>query len=111
MESLIHQGMIVVTHSSYSLMSRGRLVFELPDPSRVSITDLANWLYASSIPKEEDIHNVDDFFVGETMEEDSPFQQQFVPPSQDLTQQSIGSFTLDQDRWMWMKAELENLRA
>ena len=42
MESLIHQGMIVVTNNSYSLMSRGRFVLELPAPSRVSIIDRSN---------------------------------------------------------------------
>lgn len=37
MESLIHQGMIVVTNNSYSLMSHGRFVLELHPPSRVLI--------------------------------------------------------------------------
>lgn len=42
MESLIHQGMIDVTHNSYSLMSRGQFVLELPFPNIVSIIDCSN---------------------------------------------------------------------
>lgn len=99
MESLIRQGMLAVTHNSYSLMSRGQFILELPDPSSVSIIDRTNWLYASVIPEEEDDHDVDDFVAGETMEEDAAFQYQFVPPRQDPTQQGTCSFTMDQDRW------------
>lgn len=73
MVSLIHQGMIDITHNSYSLMSHSRFILELSDPRRVSITDLTKWLYASVVLEEEDDHNVDDFVTGETMEEDATF--------------------------------------
>lgn len=111
MGSLIHQGMIPITNNSYSPMSRVRFVLELPTPNRVSIVDLSNWLYASAVPEEQDYHKVDDFVAGDTMEEDATFQQQFIPPSQDPTQQGTRSFTMDQDQWIWMQAEFGDLRA
>lgn len=73
MESLIHQGMIVVTHNNYSLMSLGQFVLELPSPNIVRIIDRSNWLYASTAPDEEDDHNMDDFVTGETMKEYATF--------------------------------------
>lgn len=73
MESLIHQGMIIVTHNSYSLMCRGQFVLELPAPNIVSITDRSNWLYASVALDKEDDHNMDDFAAGYTMEEDATY--------------------------------------
>lgn len=102
MESLIHQGMIAVTNDSSSLMSCGQFVLELPAHSIVSIIGRSNWLYASAIPEEEDINNMDDFIAGNTMEEDATFQPQFVPPSQEPTQQGPGSFSMSQDQWIWM---------
>lgn len=110
MESLIHQWMIIVTNNNYSLMSHGQFILELPAPGRVSIIDHSNWLYASVVPGEEGRHNVDDFFASDTMEEDATFQQQFVPPTQDPTQQGTEAFTMDQDQWIWMQAELRDLR-
>ena len=74
MESLIHQGMNIVTHNSYSLMSRGQLVLELHAPNMVSIIDRSNWLYASVAPDEEEGHNIDDVVAGGTMEEDATYQ-------------------------------------
>lgn len=110
MESLIHQGMIPVTHKSYSLMSQGQFVLESPAPNMVGIIDRSNWLYASSTVDEENNHNMDDFVAGDMMEEDATCQQQFVPPIQEPTQQGPASFSMNQDQWMWMQVELGDLR-
>lgn len=64
----------------------------------------------SASPEEEDNHNMDDFVGGDTMEEDVTFHPQFVPLSQEPTQQGLGSFSMNQDQWMWMQAELGYLR-
>lgn len=77
----------------------------------VGIIDHSNWLYVSASPNEEDDHNIDVFVVGDTMEEDATYKQQFVPPTQDPTQQGPASFSMNQDQWMWMQAELGYLRA
>lgn len=45
------------------------------------------------------------------MEEDATYQTQFVPPTQEPTQQGPASFSMNHDQWMWMQAELGDLRA
>lgn len=53
---------------------------------------------------------MDDFIACDTREEDSTYQQQFVPSTQEPTQQGPASFSMNQDQWMWMQAELGDLR-
>lgn len=53
----------------------------------VNIIDRSNWLYVSVTPNEEESHNLDDFVAGDTVDQDSTYQQDFVPPTQDPTHQ------------------------
>lgn len=74
MESMIHQGMITVTHNTYSVMLRNRFILELPDLGRVSIADQTNWLYVSVVPDEEDDQDAE-FVAGKNIEGEATFQQ------------------------------------
>lgn len=80
MESLIHQGMVIVYDNTYSVMIRHEFILELPDPSRVSVVDKNNWLYKGpdhlqDLSNEEDKQNVDNFVARNTTDEDDTFQQ------------------------------------
>lgn len=87
-KSLIHYGMIVVVGNTYSVLIRNQHLIDLPDPERVRIADMNNWIYTMATPSpnlydKEDNHDFDKFVVGTYMDED------LAPPHPRPTQKEI----------------------
>lgn len=52
----------------------------LPDPARIGISEIANWLYESAVHDDMDEHNAEPFVAGDQHEKDAQEHEQFVPP-------------------------------
>jgi hypothetical protein len=87
----------------------------LPDPSRISISNTANWLYESVVQDDMDEHNVDTFAVGnpqeEEVQEEMQDQELFAVPPEESMHLGAGSSYVTLDQWSWMQTEIGDLRA
>lgn len=83
-------------------MSSSQFIMALPDPTRISIFDAANWLYESVVHEDIDEPNLDPFIAGDQHGEDVQEQEQFAPPQEDTTYRGVGSSSMTSYQWSWI---------
>ena len=111
MEALVNQLMIQIHHDYYSLVIHGKHILTLPAPNRISITNMANWLYENVAPDDGDdeMENVnagidgEDETLGEEQGEEEDHPQQFYPTNE-------GSSQMPPNQWEWVHNEIGHLR-
>lgn len=80
MEALIHLEMIYMDGNTYTVMIRNKFILDLPNPRKVRINVLNNYLYQANVPspdsssEDEGEPDSSNHPIGTTMEED------VVPP-------------------------------
>lgn len=80
MVALVHQRMIYVDGSTYTVMISNKSILDLPNPRKVRIAFLNNWLYQAGVPYSNDLFEEEgepdnsNHHTGTAMEED------VVPP-------------------------------
>lgn len=111
MNALVQQGMISQIYNYYALISSSQFIMALPNPARISISGIANWLYESVFHDDMDEHNADTFGAGDQHEEDAQEQEKFVPPQEDIMYTGARLLTMTPDQWSWMQTEISDLRA
>lgn len=48
MDALVHQGMIFIDDNTYTMMISNNIILDLPNPRKVGVDILKNWLYKAS---------------------------------------------------------------